>query len=67
VETRSSIHLASTTSPSSAEERRAAKEQLACMDRTCELSFGYGLYKCLGERIARIELGKCIVEIVRGG
>ena len=55
--------VASTTSES--EERRAATERLARMDRTCELSFGYGMYKCLGERIARTEMVKCIVEMVR--
>jgi cytochrome P450 len=57
--------LALMTSSFAAEERRAAKERLALMDRTCDLSFGYGQFKCLGERIARIELGKCVVEMVR--
>jgi len=50
---------------SSAEEREAAKKCLARMERICELSFGYGEYKCLGERIARIELGKGVVEMLR--
>ena len=59
------IELAGVASTSEGEERRAATERLACMDRTCELSFGYGMYKCLGERIARTEMGKCIVEMVR--
>jgi cytochrome P450 len=35
------------------------------MKRTHEMSFGHGLYRCLGEQIAKLELNKSIFELVR--
>lgn len=43
----------------------ADAEQLAKMEKEHELVFMYGPYKCLGERIARIELSKTVFELLR--
>lgn len=43
----------------------ASPEKLARMEREHELVFWYGAYKCLGERIARIELGKLVFELFK--
>jgi cytochrome P450 len=43
----------------------ASPEQLAAMDKAHELVFGYGRYKCMGEKIARIELLKTFFELLR--
>lgn len=41
-------------------------EKLATMVRTSELVFGYGRFKCLGQPVAHLELGKTIFEVRRG-
>ncbi|KKY18914.1 putative cytochrome p450 [Phaeomoniella chlamydospora] len=46
-------------------EAPIGSEQLAHMERTHELSFGYGKFKCLGERIAKMKTMKCIAELIR--
>lgn len=43
----------------------SSPEQLAIMDKEHELVFLVGRFKCLGERIARIELAKTIFELFR--
>jgi cytochrome P450 len=43
----------------------AKGEQLARMKRTHEMVFGHGLYRCLGEQIAKLELNKAVFELVR--
>ncbi|KAK5082769.1 hypothetical protein LTR05_006649 [Lithohypha guttulata] len=43
----------------------ADPDLLARMEREHELVFLTGRYKCLGERIARIELLKCLFEMMR--
>ncbi|KKY16998.1 putative cytochrome p450 [Phaeomoniella chlamydospora] len=43
----------------------ASPTQLAAMEKAHELVFGYGQYRCLGERIARIELHKTFFELIR--
>lgn len=40
-------------------------EKLAAMEKEHELVFSYGRFKCLGERIARIELLKILFELMR--
>lgn len=40
-------------------------ELLARMEKEHELVFMYGAFKCLGERIARIELHKALFELIR--
>lgn len=35
------------------------------MERTAELTFGYGRFKCLGQPVALMELNKVFVEILR--
>jgi hypothetical protein len=41
----------------------ASPEQLANMQRTIDLVFGYGKYSCLGKPIALLELGKALAEV----
>ena len=43
----------------------APPEQLARMERTHDISFGYGKFKCLGMAIAKVELNKVVFELVR--
>ena len=43
----------------------ANPEQLATMEKAHELVFGYGRYKCMGEKIAWIELLKTFFELMR--
>ena len=43
----------------------APPEQLAMMERTHEMIFGYGQFKCLGMAIAKVELNKVVFELVR--
>jgi cytochrome P450 len=43
----------------------AKGERLAKMERTQLNVFGHGLYRCLGENIAKLELNKVIFELVR--
>ncbi|KAJ9614034.1 hypothetical protein H2200_002170 [Cladophialophora chaetospira] len=43
----------------------ATAEHLATMEKAHELVFGYGRYKCMGEKIARIELLKTFFELMR--
>ncbi len=43
----------------------SSPEQLAKMEKAHDLVFGYGRYKCLGEKIARMELFKVMFELVR--
>lgn len=43
----------------------ADSESLAKMQKEHELCFMYGTYKCMGERIARIELSKVVFELMR--
>lgn len=43
----------------------ANPERLAKMQKEHELCFMYGTYKCMGERIARIELSKVVFELMR--
>ena len=43
----------------------SSPEQLAIMEKEHELVFLVGRFKCLGERIARIELAKTIFELFR--
>ncbi|EXJ75068.1 uncharacterized protein A1O5_01764 [Cladophialophora psammophila CBS 110553] len=43
----------------------ADPERLARMEKAHDLVFGYGRYKCMGEKIARIELHKAIFELIR--
>jgi cytochrome P450 len=40
-------------------------EQLVAMEKEHEMVFLYGRFKCLGERIARIELAKTVFELFR--
>jgi len=41
----------------------ASEEQLAIMQKTIDLIFGYGKYSCLGKPIALLELGKALAEV----
>lgn len=43
----------------------ASTERLAEMNRAHDLVFGYGRFRCLGERIARIEMRKVFFEVMR--
>lgn len=43
----------------------AKGEQLARMEKTNQMIFGHGLYRCLGENIAKLELNKAVFELVR--
>lgn len=43
----------------------ASPEQLARMERSCELLFMAGRHRCLGERIAKMELYKMTFEMMR--
>lgn len=43
----------------------ASPEQLSTMERSHELVFGYGKYRCMGEKIAKIELLKTFFELIR--
>ena len=43
----------------------ASPPRLAQMERTEELSFGHGRFKCLGEKIAKVELNKSMFELIR--
>ncbi|KAJ9613240.1 hypothetical protein H2200_003182 [Cladophialophora chaetospira] len=43
----------------------ASPERLARMEKAHDLVFGYGSFRCLGERIARIELHKVLFELMR--
>lgn len=43
----------------------ATPDQLARMEKSHELVFGHGRYKCMGEKIARIELLKTFFELIR--
>ena len=43
----------------------ATPEQLATMEKSHDLVFGYGKYRCMGEKIARIELLKTFFELMR--
>jgi cytochrome P450 len=43
----------------------ASPEKLAVMDDAHHLVFGAGRYKCMGENIARVELGKVFFELLR--
>ena len=43
----------------------ANEEQLVKMKRTQEMVFSGGLYRCLGEQIAKMELNKAVFELVR--
>jgi cytochrome P450 len=43
----------------------ADAEQLAKMEKSFELIFGYGRNRCMGEKIANIELRKIFFELVR--
>ena len=41
----------------------ASEEELAAMQKTVDLIFGYGKYQCLGKPIALLELGKALAEV----
>ena len=43
----------------------AGPKQLARMEREHDLVFASGRFRCLGERIARMELSKCLFEMIR--
>ncbi|KIW27807.1 uncharacterized protein PV07_07512 [Cladophialophora immunda] len=43
----------------------ASPERRARMEKAHDLVFGYGSFRCLGERIARIELHKVLFELMR--
>lgn len=43
----------------------ASPERHARMEKAHDLVFGYGSFRCLGERIARIELHKVLFELMR--
>jgi cytochrome P450 len=43
----------------------SAPEQLVAMEKEVDLTFMYGRFRCLGERIARIELLKSLFELFR--
>lgn len=43
----------------------ADEETLARMEKSHELVFGYGKYRCMGEKMARIELLKTVFELIR--
>lgn len=43
----------------------ASPEALARMEKSFELVFGYGRFRCMGEHIARIELNKMFFEMFR--
>ena len=43
----------------------ATPDQLVAMEKAHELVFGFGKYKCMGEKIARIELLKTFFELMR--
>jgi Cytochrome P450 len=43
----------------------ASKESYSRMERTVDLIFGYGRYRCLGAPVAWLEFNKVFVEILR--
>lgn len=54
-----------TTTPTAEFSNGSSNPHLAQMEKTHELAFGYGRFKCLGERIARIEIWKAMAELIR--
>lgn len=42
-----------------------SREQVATMERTCDLVFSAGRYQCLGRNLAIMELNKVFVELLR--
>ena len=43
----------------------ASPEQLVTMNKSHELVFGYGRFRCMGETIAKIEMNKMFFEMFR--
>lgn len=43
----------------------ASPEQLSGMEKNQELVFGYGRFRCMGERIAKVEIIKTVFELIR--
>ncbi len=43
----------------------AGSEKLVQMERSQELVFGYGRFRCMGEKVAKVELTKAFFELFR--